>query len=230
MRRPTTTSLFSTPKPSLPAVLKATATAPVDSPSTAPGPCQSPPPLPSLKESRTVEHDRQRLKKAATFLKSKARKAHSQATQAQAQLPGEGDRWAAKHAQGAGARGVKTALLRVDSDRDDGEEYAVEENEVEWGAAAVPLRMGGPGPHADANVHKVEVPLADLLIARKPRHGRDRYPDFELVPAVRSVIVLDDASVVPEPDFEEPWEHVYASDAEEGRSPELTYAKIAALN
>ncbi|KAG6891782.1 hypothetical protein C0992_003817, partial [Termitomyces sp. T32_za158] len=30
--------------------------------------CKSPPPIPSLKESRAFEHDRQRLKKAAVLL------------------------------------------------------------------------------------------------------------------------------------------------------------------
>ncbi|KAG6834444.1 hypothetical protein H0H93_009587 [Arthromyces matolae] len=68
--------------------------------------------------------------------------------------------------------------------------------------------------------------------------------DFEVVPPLRSVIVLDDIAL-PELEYDEPWEHVYASDAssssEDSEGPtatrmdtnkpvSLTYAKIAALN
>ncbi|KAG6822933.1 hypothetical protein H0H87_002287 [Tephrocybe sp. NHM501043] len=52
--------------------------------------------------------------------------------------------------------------------------------------------------------------------------------DFEVVPALRSVIVLDDFTL-PELDPDEAWEHVYASDADDTTSAP-SYAKIAALN
>ncbi|KAG6886471.1 hypothetical protein C0992_003794, partial [Termitomyces sp. T32_za158] len=132
------------------------------------------------------------------------------------------------------------AVVEVEvDDQDEQDELAVEENEVEWGEArSLSLRIGPP---EDAQrerewegvrtrgLHRTEVALSDLLIARKPRRGREQ--DFEVVPPLRSVIVLDDITT-PEFDFDEPWEHVYASDADtnDNYRPELSYAKIAALN
>ncbi|KAG6853543.1 hypothetical protein C0991_003401 [Blastosporella zonata] len=171
---------------------------------------KSPPPLPSLKESRAREHDRQRLKKATSLLQRQARKAH--------QVPGQ---WPVKVQHTGSVRGPG---VRID-DADD--EPGVEENEVEWGGATSPVRSKD-----QVDTTRAEVALSDLLIARKPRHGRAPDRDFELVPALRSVIVLDDFSV-PELDPDEPWEHIYASDADDTlplRTPELSYAKIAALN
>ena len=42
------------------------------------------------------------------------------------------------------------------------------------------------------------------------------------------MIVLDDAAT-PDLDFDEPWEHIHGTD-DESPTPELSYAKIAALN
>lgn len=49
-----------------------------------------------------------------------------------------------------------------------------------------------------------------------------------MIPAVRSVIVLDD-SVAVTPEVDEPWEHISAEDGEDGvADPPPSYAQIAA--
>lgn len=50
--------------------------------------------------------------------------------------------------------------------------------------------------------------------------------DFEVIPHVRSVIVLDD-NAPDELDADEPWEHIYGTDSEDNRG--LSYAQVAAL-
>lgn len=70
------------------------------------------------------------------------------------------------------------------------------------------------------------VQLADLVISKKPRR-KIQDGDFEFVPPVRSVIVLDD-NTTPEIDFDEPWEHIYGTD--DNRTSEPSYADIASLN
>ena len=58
------------------------------------------------------------------------------------------------------------------------------------------------------------------------------YPadDFEVIPHIRSVIVLDDIANVHDMDLDEPWEHIYgeekASDSV-GKFGRLTYARVA---
>ncbi|KAG6917373.1 hypothetical protein DXG01_002748 [Tephrocybe rancida] len=214
MRRPTPSPKFCSP------VSRSATSAPTDEnavPPSSKSPALSP--VPSLKESRAREHDRQRLKKAAALLQRTARKT---------QLPVPGACWPTKaHTPHTGS--VRGPGVRVD---DNEEEQGVEENEVEWGDVTSPLSSRV----ADelGAIERPEVALSDLLISssRKPRHSRVAR-DFEIVPALRSVIVLDDFSV-PELDPDEPWEHVYASDASESPAPaptpELSYAKIAALN
>ncbi|KAG6856823.1 hypothetical protein H0H87_000296 [Tephrocybe sp. NHM501043] len=210
MRRPTNSPKFygplshSTSVAAAPVIPPTAATAPNDE--NAVPASKSPPPLPSTKESRAVEHDRQRLKKAAALLQRKARKA---------QLPGQ-------HMQ---TKTHQTGSMRGPGVRIDDDEPGIEETEVEWGGATSPVRTKeGTAPSAT----RTEVPLSDLLIARKPRHGRASDRDFEVVPALRSVIVLDDFTL-PELDPDEAWEHVYASDADDTTSAP-SYAKIAALN
>lgn len=51
--------------------------------------------------------------------------------------------------------------------------------------------------------------------------------DFEVVPHVRPVIVLED-NVIPELDIDEPWEHV--SLVEEHPVNALSYSKVTSLN
>jgi len=82
---------------------------------------------------------------------------------------------------------------------------------------------------------KPEVKLADLIkpgSIRKSRKNKDN--DFEVVPAVRSVIVLDELAFMhdtPAPrDLEQEWEHVYHSDGDDSDSSTIistpTYAHV----
>jgi len=73
---------------------------------------------------------------------------------------------------------------------------------------------------------KFEVKLEDLLTP--PKH-RKKETDFEVVPHVRSVIVLDD-DITREPDVDEGWEHISSdSDQSDGlKTP--SYATVASLS
>ena len=93
-----------------------------------------------------------------------------------------------------------------------------------------------------------QVQLADLLIVKKSRRkGRGNLllysgpllshaepthvsidGDFEVIPPIRSVIVLDD-DTTPDLDFDEPWEHIYGVE-DVSTTHEPSYAKIASLN
>ncbi|KAG5634633.1 hypothetical protein H0H81_001323 [Sphagnurus paluster] len=220
----------------------------------------------STKEARAWEHERQRVKKAASLVKSKARKAQTHAT------PWTVTKLSDRHSS-------HSASARALMDADDGP--VCDETEVDWDDVASPLRSPASQRElerdgADNHVpDRPEVALTDFLISRKPRHGRGKlvylsrisyhpalshprlcpspicirpdlsyqlqqlytdllsvsFPlggrtDFEVVPPIRSVIVLDDA-IMPDLDFDEPWEHVGLDDADE---PAPSYAKIAALN
>lgn len=79
-----------------------------------------------------------------------------------------------------------------------------------------------------------EVTLSDLVVLSQRKARKTKVDDYELVPAVRTVIVLDD---MPADDMEldEPWEHVALSTEDDngkkianGKVGEHTYAAIAA--
>ncbi|THV00601.1 hypothetical protein K435DRAFT_854530 [Dendrothele bispora CBS 962.96] len=81
-----------------------------------------------------------------------------------------------------------------------------------------------------------EVKLADLISSksvRKPRVRKGKDSDYEVVPHVRSVIVLDDI-MARDVSFDEPWEHVEHSDSDDSSSDSVarkeqtkkTYADI----
>lgn len=84
---------------------------------------------------------------------------------------------------------------------------------------------------------KREVKLEELIVTtpQKKAAGRKmRDGDFEVVPHVRAVIVLDDSADVHDMDVDEAWEHVTldndddeASSSSDGGEP-VSYAKIAA--
>ncbi|KAJ3487966.1 hypothetical protein NLJ89_g11664 [Agrocybe chaxingu] len=81
-----------------------------------------------------------------------------------------------------------------------------------------------------------KVSLSDFVVtsSRKPRKAKD--DDFEFIPPVRSVIVLDDMAETRDMDVDEPWEHVdddfdgtdasKASDAGSDKDAELSYAEV----
>lgn len=81
--------------------------------------------------------------------------------------------------------------------------------------------------------HAVRVNLSELVVLsqRKPRKLNGRVPfnyplweltkitpadDFEVIPHIRSVIALDDAANVHDMDLDEPWEHIYPDDDDDG--------------
>ncbi|KAF5316347.1 hypothetical protein D9619_006539 [Psilocybe cf. subviscida] len=79
-----------------------------------------------------------------------------------------------------------------------------------------------------------EVTLSDLVVQSQRKARKTKVDDYELVPAVRTVIVLDDMPSE-DMDLDEPWEHVALSSEDNngkevanGRLGEHSYAAIAA--
>jgi len=70
-----------------------------------------------------------------------------------------------------------------------------------------------------------EVRLTDLIRPSKAQKSRVPESDFEVVPHVRSVIVLDDFAETGEAELDEPWEHLSSESEEEGKKA-LSYAEI----
>jgi len=155
------------------------------------------------KDSRTWEHDRQRTRRAADFVKMRTRKSQ----------------WAPRSDNAKRASGARYSL--------DGDEAC------EDVPAAVPLEDTRDAKYAELDAlgdSRLEVPLAALVTSRKSRKGKG-LGDFEFVPSVRSVIALDD-NVIPDLDVEEPWEHVYGDDNEDFPSVSKgpSYAAVASLS
>jgi len=161
------------------------------------------------RESRAFEHDRQKMKRAGEFARRKARKA--------ATAVGKVAEYGEVGRKGRGV-GVLGRDMDVDGDED-----------------VLPVGTGGlkKGPFSvsfASNVKAeapIQVNLSDLVVLsqRKPRkvlggflHRRFKRlsdadavsseDDFEFIPAVRSVIVLDDMADARDMDLDEPWEHV----------------------
>ncbi|GLB43623.1 hypothetical protein LshimejAT787_1401350 [Lyophyllum shimeji] len=223
MRRPSAALFYNRPLSKAKSIAAPSATPAPSAADENTSPARSPL-VPNLKEARAWEHDRQRLKKASGFVKNQARKA-------QADTRGQSPTLAAKPYDRRPA--IRAAVDQLEGDVPD---LACEESEVDWDDAASPVRSlcldrdeEGEKEGVPRVSSRHEVPLTDLLVSRKPRHGREA--DFEVVPPVRSVIVLDDKTT-PDLDFNDPWEHVYAEDATEQHTHERvpSYAKIAALN
>ncbi|KAF8079205.1 hypothetical protein FPV67DRAFT_1467872 [Lyophyllum atratum] len=214
MRRPSTASFYARPLSRAKSSSAASAATPVTAPTDENASPAKSPVIPDIKEDRAREHERQRHKKASGFVKTQARK----------ELQAQGGFTVKPYERHSTPRTVARF-------EDDGEEPACEESEVDWDDVSSPVRSPRVEQEREPVSGRPEVPLADLLISRKPRHGRE--PDFEVVPPIRSVIVLDD-SAAPDIDFNEPWEHVYADDSDasepHAHEREPSYAKIASLS
>jgi len=151
------------------------------------------PTLPSIKDMRAFEHDRQRVKKAADLVKMRARK--------------EQGRWAtlAKGGLYNSSRKITGSLASEKGKRLDAEDVDGLDGSLADSGCDVDGVAFSPQPS--------EVKLSDLVAFRsKPRKGQDG--DFEVIPHVRSVIVLDDITTH-DLMVDEPWEHIYGSDEEE---------------
>lgn len=185
------------------------------------------------KDARAYEHERQRLRKAADFVKMRARKAQ------------QGAGWAgtkAHHRTGSGRSysGSTTPsekggrLREEDAEEDEGEGLVLSDSWKE--------NLGVTTVAADQP--RYEVKLADLIRPGKPRKPKGSYclpqanpisnthyslgdSDFEVIPHIRSVIALDD-NTPDELDVDEPWEHIYNTDSEDNK--ELSYAQVVALS
>ncbi|KAJ7366890.1 hypothetical protein DFH08DRAFT_178795 [Mycena albidolilacea] len=165
----------------------------------------STPALPSLKDVRAFEHDRQRVKKAADLVKMKARKGQS--------------RWAAL-AKGELYNSSKKTVAPVLSEKQ--RRLRAEEVDTLDGALADSGCDADGVASCDAS-QPSEVKLADLITFRKPRKGLDG--DFVVIPH-RSVIVLDD---ITSHDLlvDEPWDLLDEDDSPATTPTKaLSYAEI----
>ncbi|KAK0185203.1 hypothetical protein F5146DRAFT_1071880 [Armillaria mellea] len=132
------------------------------------------PSLPTIKDQRAYEHNRQRVKKAADVAKMRQKKRSGSPL----------------FKLDRGIASEKCRRLRAD-DVDPLDGVLVESAHRD----EAPL----PSPK------KPEVKLLDLLVRKQ---DRKKEPDFEVIPHIRSVIVLDDFA--PDLAADEPWEHIDA--------------------
>ncbi|KAJ7250852.1 hypothetical protein B0H12DRAFT_656654 [Mycena haematopus] len=165
----------------------------------------STPALPSLKDLRAFEHDRQRVKKAEDIVKMKARK-------------GQG-RWAAL-AKGELYNSSRKTVTPVLSEKQ--KRLRADEVDALDGSLADSGREVDEISSCDVS-QPSEVKLVDLITFRKPRKGLDG--EFVLVPRTPTVIVLDD---ITSRDFsvEEPWDLLDDEDSSTITTKALSYAEI----
>ncbi|KAK0478590.1 hypothetical protein EDD18DRAFT_1295979 [Armillaria luteobubalina] len=141
------------------------------------------PSLPTIKDQRAYEHNRQRVKKAADVAKMRQKKREGSPL----------------FKLDRGLASEKSRRLRAD-DVDPLDGVFVES-----------AHRDEAGPPKS---RKPEVKLSDLLVRKQDRKKgtwlsfRWRQPDFEVIPHIRSVIVLDDFT--PDLAADEPWEHIDA--------------------
>ncbi|CAA7264917.1 unnamed protein product [Cyclocybe aegerita] len=187
------------------------------------------------RDVRAYEHDRQRTKRAAERAMKRAKKAG-----------GPGAPCHGCHG-GKGVTADRKTRGRVAGDAATNAEVDADVDVPPVGfTKSLPAGMGfGAGMLERANlVAMVEeavgidrkVSLLDFVVtsSRKPRKAKD--DDFEFIPPVRSVIVLDDMAETRDMDVDEPWEHVdddfdgtdasKASDAGSDKDAEPSYAEV----
>ncbi|EKM84283.1 hypothetical protein AGABI1DRAFT_89015 [Agaricus bisporus var. burnettii JB137-S8] len=161
------------------------------------------------KADRAYEHERQRLKKAADFVKMRTKKAHHGTTLSSSK----------GHARNSSSSLTESGTRlgeKEDYEQDDIDGQVLSDSWKEnIGFVAVAIEQPS----------RYEVKLADLLrVGKKPRKSKGAN-DFEVIPHIRSVIVLDD-NTPDELTIDEPWEHVNDPDTEDTG---LSYAQVAAI-
>ncbi|KAK7051635.1 hypothetical protein VNI00_004614 [Paramarasmius palmivorus] len=172
----------------------------------------------TLKDQREYEHDRQRFKHVTDYIQMRARKGR-EAYPANGTLPRRGrlgwlPSYFSKTATENDAEKEKRANLSCNTSE------PVEDEWVEWSSP------NGTDYHGlDKHNPSTEAKLLDLIVStRKPRKIKE--PEFEFIPHVRSVIVLDD-KMARDVTVDEPWEHVALSDHDETSDVKApTYASI----
>ncbi|CAL1694820.1 unnamed protein product [Somion occarium] len=162
-----------------------------------------------LNAVREFEHGRQRAKKSAhtaSWREEKARKRQVKTQRAQTLFePPAAHRQKGGHVKVQGIDRDERDLDGSDSD----EAFDVEFIETpKW------------------REQKLEVDLTNLIRPTKAR--RSKAGDFEVIPSVRSVLVLDDRDFAMVED-DEPWEYLSAGDDDSERKPAIpSYAEVAA--
>ncbi|KAJ6477418.1 hypothetical protein C8R47DRAFT_1219958 [Mycena vitilis] len=168
----------------------------------------STPALPSLKDVRAFEHDRQRVKKAADLVKMRARKSQG--------------RWAAL-AKGELYNSSRKSPPPVVSEKQ--KRLRAEEVDTLDGSLTESRCDADAVASCDAS-QPSEVKLADLISFRKPRKGLDG--DFVVIPQ-RSVIVLDDI-VSHDLLVDEPWDMLDTDESPTTPTKGPSYAAILSAN
>jgi len=163
-------------------------------------------PIDVLRDARDYERQRQHSKKSAGLVKAKERKERGLAVWAQW---GDKSRSPAAKASRGSWFGGKDNRPVWDADNDMDEKDVIDDVE-----RVAPSRVIVP------DVVRSEVKLADLVTSKKSRKAVGG--DFEVIPAPRNVIVLDDFSVQ-DMDVDEPWELV-TREEEKARGP--SYAQV----
>ncbi|KAI0313216.1 hypothetical protein OF83DRAFT_1175884 [Amylostereum chailletii] len=191
------------------------------------------PPLTPSKHDREASYHSKRLRKAATNTPpSRREKGKDRGSPCPSPTTDRfwADVWAGSSAPPAVVRTAAKARERAT------------EGEPEW--PELPARVHHGQHHVGhgrgGRATSTEVKLADLI--RPAKSGKKpKDPDFELVPHVRSVIVLDDSSAFApgEPESDEPWEYLSSvalsdynddddDDTDERSRTVLSYAEIVA--
>ncbi|KJA27919.1 hypothetical protein HYPSUDRAFT_34146 [Hypholoma sublateritium FD-334 SS-4] len=189
------------------------------------------------RDMRAYEHDRQRTKRAGERALNRARKAAATGflgpAGKRAPSGGREDRDAKRKLRGKLEVEIDAGVDAVDRAASPIRAAML----IEGLSAAGPGACVGAIARANARAVQsvgdrmdVQVSFAELLEVsqRKPRKGKE--DEFELVPAVRGVIVLDDmpTHVVHDMEIDEPWEHIESEESEgkTSKGAEPSYAQV----
>ncbi|KAJ3710646.1 hypothetical protein C8R42DRAFT_648560 [Lentinula raphanica] len=197
------------------------------------------PSLASFKDQRAFEHDRQRVKRLEEYTRAQEAKAlkgglGSKPTTILTSSP-EGRKKSSASGTTNSIRSTRSTRKKTrrlpgsgfdhDTPDDKADEACVDgvqnvREEFE-GGRVLPSGRKDSSSESGTGTEYTEVKLVDLIkptsSIRKPRKNKDT--DFELIPAVRSVIVLDELAFMhdtPMPlprDLEQEWQHVYHSES-----------------
>ncbi|KAJ3984912.1 hypothetical protein F5890DRAFT_1474154 [Lentinula detonsa] len=170
----------------------------------------------SFKGQRAFEHDRQRAKRTEDYIRTQEVKAF---------------RTLSKPTPALSERQKKDVSTR--KDRPIGS--SVLDDEADLHSILEGVRNPIATKEPSTVQQNVEVKLVDLIkpgSIRKTRKNKDS--EFELIPAVRPVIVLDEVAFMrdtpPPRDLEQEWQHIYHSDSDDSETsvptPSPTYANV----
>ncbi|KAF5383979.1 hypothetical protein D9757_006932 [Collybiopsis confluens] len=191
------------------------------------------------KDQRAYEHDRQRSKRSEEYLRLREAKAFKRGSTMLSKIIGP-DSLSSPSSLLRGKRIPGTAESVSEA------AAAAATWDDDWEGVRSPSRiLSTPKSPAETigvatttTIHRIPIPevkLADLITPgsiRKSRRGIHKDPEFEVIPPIRSVIVLDEFAFMhdtpPPRDLEQEWEHVHHSDddSEESYCPSSLSRKI----